>query len=100
LGFNQPRHALAELTKNPQRIDALISDLAMPGMTGFDVAREAFALRPDLPIIVVSGYIRPQDATTAHALGVQRMILKPDTVDALAAALHEVLEASERVNAS
>lgn len=91
LGFNQPKHALAELAKNPGRIDALISDLAMPGMTGFDVAREALALRDDLPVVLVSGYIRPQDTAAAQTIGVRRIILKPDTVDALASSLHELL---------
>jgi signal transduction histidine kinase/CheY-like chemotaxis protein len=94
LGFTEPRRALAELARNPQRIDALISDLAMPGMTGFDVVRGSKTMRADLPIVLVSGYIRPQDSDLADSLGVRRLLLKPDTVEALAQVLDEVL--SER----
>jgi CheY-like chemotaxis protein len=92
-GFTDPALALVELAKQDIHIDALISDLAMPGMTGFDVVRRARALRPNLPMILVSGYVRPQDVELAQQLGVQRLVLKPDTVDGLAAALHEVLMA-------
>jgi two-component system, cell cycle sensor histidine kinase and response regulator CckA len=99
LGYTDAKAALAEIAKLPASIDAVVSDLAMPGMTGFDVVRKVHELRADLPVVLVSGYVRPQDAAQAHQLGVQRLILKPDTVDALAQALHEVLQKSEGVTA-
>jgi len=91
LGFTQPDLALQELARHPEVIDVLISDLAMPGLSGFDVVRRAHAIRKDLPVVLVSGYVRAKDKELAEQLGVERLILKPDTVDALAAALQEVL---------
>jgi two-component system, cell cycle sensor histidine kinase and response regulator CckA len=98
LGFTEPRKALDKLAADPARIDVFISDLAMPGMSGFDVVRRLQTIRPDLPVVLVSGFLRPQDIETAEGLGVRRFLLKPDTVDALAQALDEVLaaEASSR----
>jgi CheY-like chemotaxis protein len=37
-------------------VDLLVTDHLMPGMTGADLAREARALRPGLPVLIVSGY--------------------------------------------
>jgi two-component system, cell cycle sensor histidine kinase and response regulator CckA len=90
-GHTQPERALQDLVTGIGDIDAVVSDLAMPGMSGFDVVRRVRQLRADLPVILVSGYLRPQDIELAESLGVQRLLLKPDTVDALAGALHEVL---------
>jgi two-component system cell cycle sensor histidine kinase/response regulator CckA len=100
MGFSQPKNALAELSKNPQRIDALVSDLAMPVMNGFEVAKEALAMRADLPVVLVSGYVRSQDTALAEDLGVRKLMLKPDTVDALVQVLDEVFAAADEPEAS
>lgn len=91
LGFTNAQDALTALGSRKQEIDALVSDLAMPGMSGFDVVRKAHQLRADLPIVLVSGYVRPEDVQQANSLGVRRLILKPDTVEELAQALFDIL---------
>jgi CheY-like chemotaxis protein len=83
---------LRELAKDPKVIDALVSDLAMPGLTGFDVVKKARTLAPHLPVVLVSGYVRPQDVEQAAQIGVRRVIMKPDTVEQLAEVLYEVLK--------
>jgi PAS domain S-box-containing protein len=96
LGYQVTGHvdaaaALDDFRSRPNHFDALVTDLSMPHMSGFDLARQLLALRPGLPIIMASGYVRPEDQRAAEALGINRIILKPSTIDALGQALDEVL---------
>ncbi|WP_284615934.1 hybrid sensor histidine kinase/response regulator [Aquabacterium humicola] len=90
-GFTDARAALEALQAAPQRFDLLLSDEAMPGLTGTELARRARALRPDLPIVMCSGYVTPALQQRARAIGVQTLLAKPlahaDIARALAAAL-------------
>ena len=70
--------------------DALIVDFAMPGMDGAEVAREARALRPDLPIIFASGYSETA-AIKAVMRDRSRLLQKPFNVRELQAALQDLL---------
>jgi PAS domain S-box-containing protein len=83
--------ALYDFRSRPEHFAAVVTDLSMPRMSGFDLARELLKLRPGLPILMTSGYIRPEDQKAAEALGIARIILKPSTIDALGQALDEVL---------
>jgi PAS domain S-box-containing protein len=85
------KRAMALVEKRPQDFDLVITDLNMPGVNGLDVARELLSIRPDLPIIITSGYVRADDVAAARELGVREMILKPDTIDELAAIVHRNL---------
>jgi CheY-like chemotaxis protein len=55
--YEDPREALARVTSSPQSIDLLVSDLAMPSMTGDVLARSCRGIRADLPILILSGYL-------------------------------------------
>jgi CheY-like chemotaxis protein len=66
----------------------------MPRMSGFDLARGLLSLRPGLPILMTSGYVRPEDQKAAEALGIARIILKPSNIDDLGQALAEALRQS------
>jgi len=82
-------HALQLFESDPQ-LDVMITDYAMPGMNGLDLARRIRATRPMLPIILATGYAElPPHAT----LGFPRLG-KPYTQDELAEALDQVLNAS------
>jgi CheY-like chemotaxis protein len=78
-----PHAALALFLQDPRQFDAVVTDLSMPGLRGFDLAREMLAARPDLPMVVVSGYIRDEDQQIAQALGIRELVLKPNTSDDL-----------------
>jgi CheY-like chemotaxis protein len=68
----------------------------MPQQSGFDLARSILSLRPDLPVILTSGYVRPDDQATAAAIGIRAFILKPNTVEELAVTLAALFEESAR----
>ncbi len=73
-----------------ERPDLLLVDFAMPGMNGAEVATAARARRPDLPIIVASGYA-DTDALDAAIIGPARMLHKPFSLAELAQAVEAAL---------
>jgi DNA-binding NtrC family response regulator len=79
-GLTHAQDAIAAVRADPRRFDMVISDLGMPGMSGMDLARELLTIRPDLPVIITSGYVRAEDARRAHEIGVRDVVLKPGTV--------------------
>jgi PAS domain S-box-containing protein len=83
--------ALERVRMQPGEFDLVITDLNMPGINGLEVARELLSIRPDLPIVITTGYVRADDVAAARALGVREMILKPDTIEELAAIVHRNL---------
>lgn len=91
VGFNSPVEALQAFRANPDRFSAVLSDETMPGMTGTQLAAQIAAIRPDIPIILMSGYAGPTLAARAHAVGARDVLAKPlqarDIGKALASAL-------------
>jgi CheY-like chemotaxis protein len=92
-GFTNPEEALAVFNERPQEFDVAVSDLSMPGMSGFDLARELRKARPELPVLMTSGYVRPEDRARAQELGIYDFILKPNTVEELGHSLDKVFRA-------
>ncbi len=73
------------------RIDAVVADEVMPGMTGTQLARALRRRRADLPIVLVSGYTGPMLAERALAVGVTEILRKPFHAREIAAALARAL---------
>lgn len=90
--FTSPQDALDALRKAPLDVVLCITDFNMPGMSGLRLAREMKALRPDLPVAIVSGYISEELRQQAPAAGVDELIYKPDTVEALCTAIERLLK--------
>jgi two-component system cell cycle sensor histidine kinase/response regulator CckA len=84
--------AAAIVERSKGAIDLVITDIMMPGMTGFDLARILHRTRPGLPVIFVSGFANPlKPEEDAPAEWGDRFIAKPFTRDALARKIEEVL---------
>ncbi len=92
-GHTEPTEALAQFELHPQTIDVVITDLTMPDLGGLDVVQRVRQRRPDVPVLLVSGFIAEGDLARARALGVDAVIDKPLSVDALAHALDRCLTA-------
>jgi signal transduction histidine kinase/ActR/RegA family two-component response regulator len=90
-GFCDARAALAEFEAAPHRFDAVITDEVMPEMTGTELTQLLRRRRPDLPILLVSGYIGPMMTERALAAGVSKILKKPVPSSEMAAALAAVL---------
>ena len=83
---------LALLREDPEQFDILITDHAMPALTGLELAEAALALRPGLPVALCTGYSQARARERAKALGVARFLLKPITVNRLGTAIREALD--------
>ena len=81
--------ALSILEKNPA-IDLLLSDIRMPGMSGYQLAEAGLALRPDLKVLFMTGYTQDPVPRQMTAAGV-RVLYKPFNIDRLPAVAGEVL---------
>jgi CheY-like chemotaxis protein len=88
-GANRGETAVELLGK--ERFDLMVLDYKMPGMTGFDVYRQAKALYPDLAIVLVTGHGSPDVVSEANRLGFDAILLKPFTSDELRGTVEKVL---------
>jgi YesN/AraC family two-component response regulator len=61
----------------PERIDIVLTDETMPALIGTDLAREISLLRPDIPIVLMSGYSPVPFYEQARAVGVREVLRKP-----------------------
>ncbi len=86
-----PLEALEGFRTAPDRYDLVITDMTMPRMTGEALARELLRIRPDLPVIICTGYSERMTASRAREMGVRSLLIKPlarrDLTGAVEAAL-------------
>jgi PAS domain S-box-containing protein len=92
-GHVRPEDALAAFRRDPDAFDLVATDFNMPGLSGLDVAAAVAAVRPAMPVLLASGYMRPAEALQAKALGIGAILPKPYTFDELALAVHRQLQA-------
>ena len=92
IGYTSPIEALQAFRAEPKRFSAVITDETMPGMTGSQLVEQIVAIRPDIPIILVSGYASPAVIANALDAGAMAVLGKPlqsgEIGRALASALH------------
>ena len=88
-----PIEALALVRSEPDRFDLIITDMTMPQMTGDKLAKEILSIRPDMPIILCTGFSEKIDDKKAQALGIRKYIEKPLSSSDLSIAIRKVLDA-------
>jgi PAS domain S-box-containing protein len=88
---NSPRAALGWFREQPGRFDLVLTDLTMPEMSGLEVARRIHELRPELPIVLVSGHGEALTEAEQQQAGVSSLLDKPVSLPRLAELLHQLL---------
>jgi YesN/AraC family two-component response regulator len=83
--------ALVLLNEDPSRFDLVITDQTMPEMTGFELAKEILAIRPDMPIIMCTGFSHVVDADKAKTAGIRAFAMKPLTKREIAKTIRKAL---------
>jgi PAS domain S-box-containing protein len=99
VGFNSSVAALAAFREAPRRFDIVLTDETMPELVGTALAREIHLLRPDIPIVLMSGYSGAQLLDHARAAGVREVLRKPLRSKDIAECFARVLRSHERRNA-
>ncbi|MDH6150935.1 CheY-like chemotaxis protein [Paraburkholderia sp. WSM4179] len=82
------QHALNWLSR--ERFDVLLTDLSMPELDGYALAREAQVHWPEMPIVAATASVPLEVRTWCEATGMSRVVTKPLQLDELSAVLSEV----------
>jgi signal transduction histidine kinase len=92
VGFDDGAAALAAFRADPARFDLVLTDEVMPGMTGSQLAAAVHQIRPDLPIVLMTGHRASAGPRRLTAIGIRAVLHKPllarDLVDCLGRWLH------------
>lgn len=75
--YTCPLKALQAFTRESDNFDLVITDHSMPGMTGMDLAGKMLKIKPELPIILCTGYSEKANAGSAGKIGVSAFFNKP-----------------------
>ncbi|MCP4152845.1 MAG: transporter substrate-binding domain-containing protein [bacterium] len=84
--------ALKAFKKQPQKYDLLISDLTMPHMTGLDLATQLHKERPELPVVIMTGFGGSLTPATQERYGIIQVMAKPVSVKELAAVVRDIFD--------
>ncbi|MEJ2588074.1 MAG: response regulator [Deltaproteobacteria bacterium] len=90
---NHPSDALASFQTNPDAFDLVITDTTMPDITGDRLAQELLKIRPDIPIILCTGYSSHMNEKAAREMGIKGFAMKPLSREELAKTVRRVLDA-------
>jgi PAS domain S-box-containing protein len=89
--------ALEAFKANPDRYDLIITDMTMPNMTGILLSKEIKRIRPEIPIIICTGFSDQINEEKCKAMGIQGYVMKPIVGSEIADTIREVLDKSEKL---
>ena len=86
--------ALEVFQAQPNKFDLVITDQTMPNMTGEQLSKELMRIRPDIPIILCTGYSELITEEKAKSMGIREFVMKPLVARELAETVRKVLDGS------
>ncbi|MBT3175396.1 MAG: PAS domain S-box protein [Desulfobacula sp.] len=97
LGYQVASHtssleALEIFRENPDKFDLVITDMAMPNMSGDQLSVEMTKIRPDIPVLLCTGYSETMSEEKAVSIGIKGFLLKPIRMKDLAQKVSEILK--------
>ena len=84
--------ALKLFTDTPDKYDLVITDMTMPKMTGAELTHELLKIRPDIPVILCTGFSQLITEAKAKEIGVKSFVMKPLVMKDLANVVRGVLD--------
>jgi CheY-like chemotaxis protein len=87
----QSEDALEQFHRAPREFDLIVTDWAMPGMSGTELASAMRETRPDIPILLMSGFVDSTVQQAAKMIGIDEVLVKPVNPELLAQAIAQVL---------
>jgi PAS domain S-box-containing protein len=90
--FTSSLEALLAFRNQPGEFDAVITDMTMPDMTGIELMQLIRNIRPNIPIILCSGFSEQINKDKAAKMGIQKYLMKPVQRKDFAFAMREILD--------
>jgi PAS domain S-box-containing protein len=90
-GFEHAEQLIEAVRAEPGRFDVVITDYNMPGPSGIDVTRMLKALRPDLPVLITSGFVSEQLQQDAREAGAAEVIYKTNTIEEMCSSIRRAI---------
>ncbi|MBI5590729.1 MAG: PAS domain S-box protein [Deltaproteobacteria bacterium] len=88
--------ALEAFRVRPDAFDLVITDQTMPKMTGIELSKQLMAIRPDLPVILCTGFSDGLTPEKCKASGIHALVMKPVVMNRIAGTIREVLDGKEQ----
>ena len=97
LGYHLTSHtssieALEAFRDSPDKFDMVITDMAMPNMTGDKLSVELTKIRHDIPVLLCTGFSETMSEEKATSLGINGFLFKPIVMKDLSHKIREVLD--------
>jgi PAS domain S-box-containing protein len=89
--YQDAQEAVAAIREHPAGFDCVVTDFNMPKLSGLDVARELARIRPQLPVVISSGYITEELRGQARAVGIRSLLEKQNTFEDLSTLVGSIL---------
>jgi signal transduction histidine kinase/CheY-like chemotaxis protein len=87
----RPEEALSVFQEDPDAFDLLLTDMTMPNMSGSELAQKILEIRPDFPVVLITGYSERINRDKALALGIRDLVFKPLNTAALSGIVRQAL---------
>ena len=84
--------ALDLFKSDPEQFDLVITDMTMPIMLGTELSKEIMKIRPDIPVLMCTGFSEHINKDTVRELGIRGFVNKPILMTDLATRIREILD--------
>jgi PAS domain S-box-containing protein len=91
-----PIEAREAFASNPSKYDAVITDMTMPQMSGISLAKKLLEIRPELPILLCTGFSDRDNEAKARAAGIREFAFKPLALSIMAKTLRIMFDEADR----
>jgi CheY-like chemotaxis protein len=89
---NNSIEALDTFRSHPRQFDLVITDQTMPEMTGLELVEQLIQIRPDIPVILCTGYMEMIAEDSAGSLGVGKYVMKPVRISDISVKIRNLLD--------
>ena len=87
--------AIENVKSNPTHYDLVFTDMTMPNLDGFELAKQIKAVNPDVPIVLATGFSHGVTKEKCRAAGISDMVMKPMTASELSLTIEKAMTKKE-----